>query len=229
MPFPRRSALLAAMFAGCVCLPGCGGGDEGAREAPGAPIRVPNLSRPRGRPLSQVQPALVEEIRKSCGGRICVNVVIKHVKRSVHPAFAHRGGEGCDGGACAAPPAERAGGPAGYCQYVEIEPPPGTPIRPGSTIYIIAGAEDPRPCGVPETVTAEPVAPPRAPSEGTPAPTEATPTEESPTEESPTEESPSEESPSEEVPGPTEDSPPGPPQEPGPPPEPGPQPGEEPS
>ncbi|SEG82439.1 hypothetical protein SAMN04489712_11526 [Thermomonospora echinospora] len=183
MPFPRRSSLFVVVLAGCVCVPGCGGGDPGARRAPGDPIRVPDLGRPVGRPLSKVQPALIKKIRKSCGGRICVNVVVKHV----YPELGQQVEE--------APGASP--GYAGYCQYFGLDPAPGTLIRPDSTIYIIAGVRDPRPCGVPDTVPAKPVTPvpPEAPepTEEPSAPVEAT-------------------SPAE-TPQPSEDTPSGPPEE----------------
>ncbi len=166
MSFPRTSLLLGTVAAGCLCVPGCGGGDEGSQGGPGAPIEVPSVrTAVPGKPLKEVQPALVGEIRRSCGGRVCVNIVNKHVARAD------------------APPESPPGDDPGYCEYRRMEPPPGALIKPGDTIYLIAGTEDPKPCGVPETVTAEPIAPT---GDRAPGRTEKTPTVEKPTGETPT-------------------------------------------
>jgi hypothetical protein len=167
----RSRPLWTAVLAGCLCASGCGGSDE-PHEAPGAPIKVPSLSGTGGKPLSEVQPELVRRIKKQCGGHVCVNVVVRYEKTT-------------DPGQTG-PPAETgaAGRRALPCAFRRAEPGPGATVDRGGTIYLHADPPDaesqaPRPCGVDETVAAQPsggtTAPTGEPSEDSSAPTPDTP------------------------------------------------------
>jgi hypothetical protein len=165
----------AVLLAGCLCVPACGGSDA-PPAAPGAPVKVPSLSGTGGRPLSEVQPELVRRIKEQCGGQMCVNVIVRYDKAT-------------DPGQ-SAPPGET--GAAGLrtlpCAFRRAEPGPGATVGRGGTIYLHAdppdaGSQAPRPCGIEETVTADPSDRTRTPpGERSPEPSEASsaPTPDSP-------------------------------------------------
>ncbi|MEW2355762.1 hypothetical protein [Spirillospora sp. NPDC029432] len=141
-PLRRTAPFRAVAVAACAVVAGCGA--PGAPDpqddavAPGAPIRVPSVGAAGDRKLDEVQPAIKKKVKEQCGGKVCVNLVVKHVD--------------------SADQLERAGfgqGNGGYCGFRETVPRPGQTVQQGKTIYIIAGTGEPRPCGVEETVLAE--------------------------------------------------------------------------
>jgi hypothetical protein len=89
--------------------PGIPGGNSGGG-APGAPIDIPALQQV-GAPIEEVIPFLEEEIRKVCGGDLCVVVDV-----------------------------EKEGGEEN-CSFVGTEPPGGTSVERGSTVVVLARCE----------------------------------------------------------------------------------------
>jgi beta-lactam-binding protein with PASTA domain len=92
---------------------GTGTGDGDADKlVPGAPIDIPNITIAQGRPVDEVRAEIEAELRKRCGGTVCVKLTTEarddNLKR---------------------------------CEFSTTDPRPGTRVRRGSVVVIVTGTQ----------------------------------------------------------------------------------------
>ena len=109
---------------------GAGNGGEGGPAAPGAPITIPDVIVGQGASVADVRNSLVtgaplpgepnsyKGINAQCGGKLCVTIAVKP------------GSSADDAGSFT------------NCQYLgKTDPPAGSVVHPGDTIWILTGTQ----------------------------------------------------------------------------------------
>src|SRR5215470_6826874 len=109
---------------------GAGNGGEGGPAAPGAPITIPDVIVGQGASVADVRNSLVtgaplpgepnsyKGINAQCGGKLCVTIAVKP------------GSSADDAGSFT------------ECQYLrKTDPPAGSVVHPGDTIWILTGTQ----------------------------------------------------------------------------------------
>jgi hypothetical protein len=92
--------------------PGARGNRGNQPQAIGAPIKIPSFQQDEGRPLDEVKAEIVQDLKRQCGGELCVTLRDEARDDSVNT----------------------------LCQFVKTDPPQGTIVRAPTTIVIVSGA-----------------------------------------------------------------------------------------
>lgn len=111
------AAVLLMLLSGCGKHKGSSTGGAGAPQdkdgkAPGAPIKISTRDLDQGQPLDGMQAFLESEIRRQCGGELCVKVKVVHKDDGFQT-----------------------------CQFVTTEPAQGKTVKRGKTVTIVAGTK----------------------------------------------------------------------------------------
>jgi hypothetical protein len=97
--------------------PGGGGvgapiGQPNTKEALGSPINIPKITNSQGQFVNVVRTQLEQELRRLCGnGDLCVSIKVRQGDSDLLTA----------------------------CQFDTTDPPPGTKVQRGTTLYVVTG------------------------------------------------------------------------------------------
>lgn len=149
-PLAAAVVLAIAVAAGCNGGGADGGGDGAAgapvnrddrEEAPTSRLDIPNITNAQGQDLDVVREELEAQLRKNCGGELCVRL---RVERGSNDLLS-------------------------VCEFDTTDPPPQTRVRGGSTVVILTGTQpcetepaiETSPAGVPSPEDSDATGPPQ--------------------------------------------------------------------